>query len=57
MLVNMKDMLNKAKEGQYGVGFFNAVNMEMALAVIETAEELKSPANSHMGEAPRTQIF
>ena len=43
MLVNMKDMLNKAKEGQYGVGFFNAVNLEMALAVIETAEELKSP--------------
>ena len=43
MLVNMKDMLNKAKEGQYGVGFFNAVNLEMALSVIETAEELKSP--------------
>ena len=43
MLVNMKEMLDKAKEGQYGVGFFNAVNMEMALAVIETAAELKSP--------------
>lgn len=43
MLVNMKEMLQKAKEEQYGVGFFNAVNMEMALAVIETAEELKAP--------------
>ena len=43
MLVNMKDMLCRSREGQYGVGFFNAVNIEMALAVIETAEELKSP--------------
>ena len=43
MLVNMKDMLEKAKEEHYGVGFFNAVNMEMARAVIETAEELNAP--------------
>lgn len=43
MLVNMNDILLPAKEGKYGVGFFNAVNVEMARAVIETAEELKSP--------------
>lgn len=43
MLVNMKDMLNKARDEHYGVGFFNAVNMEMARAVIETAEELGAP--------------
>ena len=43
MLVNMKEMLEKAREGQYGVGFFNAVNVEMARAVIETAEELRAP--------------
>lgn len=43
MLVNLKEMLQKAKEERYGVGFFNAVNMEMALAVIETAEELNAP--------------
>lgn len=43
MLVNMNEMLAKAKEGGYGVGFFNAVNVEMARAVIETAEELNSP--------------
>lgn len=43
MLVNMKEMLDKAKAGQYGVGFFNAVNIEMARAIIETAEELNSP--------------
>ena len=43
MLVNMKDMLERAKEGRYAVGFFNAVNVEMARAVIETAEEMRSP--------------
>lgn len=43
MLVNMNDILLPAKEGGYGVGFFNAVNVEMARAVIETAEELRAP--------------
>ena len=43
MLVNMKDMLQKAQEGKYAVGFFNAVNVEMARAVIETAEEMHAP--------------
>jgi len=43
MLVNMNDILLPAQEGKYGVGFFNAVNVEMAKAVIETAEELQAP--------------
>lgn len=43
MLVNMNDVLLPAKEGKYAVGFFNAVNVEMARAVIETAEELECP--------------
>lgn len=43
MLVNMNDILLPAKEGGYGVGFFNAVNVEMARAVIEAAEELRAP--------------
>lgn len=43
MLVNMGNILTRAKEGRYGVGFFNAVNVEMARAVIETAEELNAP--------------
>lgn len=43
MLVNMGDMLARAKAGGWGVGFFNAVNVEMARAVIETAEELQAP--------------
>ena len=43
MLVNMNDVLLPAKAGGYGVGFFNAVNVEMARAVIEAAEELRAP--------------
>ena len=43
MFVNMKDMLEKARVGQYAVGFFDTVNVEMARAVIEEAEELQAP--------------
>jgi fructose-bisphosphate aldolase class II len=43
MIVNMKEMLEKARQGRYAVGFFNAVNVEMARAVIETAEEMNAP--------------
>lgn len=43
MLVNMNEILQPAKAGKYGVGFFNAVNVEMARAIIETAEELQAP--------------
>ena len=43
MLVNMNDILLPAREKKYGIGFFNAVNVEMARAVIEAAEELRAP--------------
>lgn len=43
MLVTMDDLLIPAMKEGYGVGFFNAVNVEMARAVIETAEELRAP--------------
>ena len=43
MLVNMREMLENARKGHYAVGFFNAVNVEMARAIIETAEELRTP--------------
>jgi len=39
----MNDILLPAQKNGYGVGFFNAVNMEMARAVIETAEEMQMP--------------
>ncbi len=43
MLVNAKDMLTKAKAGKYAVGQFNINNLEWTKAVLETAEECKSP--------------
>lgn len=43
MLVNMREMLENARSGHYAVGFFNAVNVEMARAVIESAQELHAP--------------
>jgi len=36
-------MLTKAKEGHYAVGQFNINNLEWTKAVLQTAEELKSP--------------
>src|SRR5690625_720004 len=42
-LVSMKDMLEKAKENGYAVGQFNLNNMEYAQAILQAAEEEKSP--------------
>lgn len=43
MLVNLNEVLLDAKKQKYGVGLFNTINLEMAKAVIEAAEELRSP--------------
>ena len=43
MLVNMKDLLRDAEEGNYAVGSFSVANMEMVLGVIKAAEELQAP--------------
>ncbi len=58
MLVNMNDVLLPAKEGHYGVGFFNATNVEMARAIIETAEELRAPVMIGTAEVllPTTEL-
>ena len=42
-LVNVKDMMEKAREGHYAVGQFNINNLEWTKAIHLTAEELKSP--------------
>lgn len=42
-LVTTKQMLLDAQKGNYAVGAFNVENMEMVMAVIEAAEELKAP--------------
>ena len=43
MLVSAKEMLNKAKAGHYAVGQFNINNLEWTKAVLQAAEETKSP--------------
>ena len=43
MLVNAKEMLDKAKAGHYAVGHFNINNLEWTKAILETAQELQSP--------------
>ena len=42
-LYPMKEILKDAQEKHYGVGFFNAINMEMVRAYIAAAEECRSP--------------
>lgn len=42
-LVPSKDLLQAAFEGKYAIGAFNAFNLEMVQAIVEAAEEEKSP--------------
>ncbi|MFD1036879.1 class II fructose-1,6-bisphosphate aldolase [Virgibacillus byunsanensis] len=42
-LVSMKEMLDKGKENGYAIGQFNLNNMEYAQAILQAAEEEKSP--------------
>ena len=42
-LVNMVNMLTKAKEGKYAVGQFNINNLEWTKTILLTAQELNSP--------------
>ena len=43
MIVNATRMLKLAHEGHYAVGHFNINNLEWTKAVLQTAQELKSP--------------
>ena len=43
MLVNMRELLADAQQGNYAVGSFSVANMEMVLGVIKAAEELNAP--------------
>ena len=43
MLVNMKNMLEKAKAGKYAVGQFNINNLEWTKTILTVAEEMNSP--------------
>lgn len=43
MLVTGLEILKKAREEGYGVGAFNTNNMEITQAILEAAEEMRSP--------------
>ena len=43
MIVNATRMLKLAHDGHYAVGHFNINNLEWTKAILQTAEELKSP--------------
>ena len=43
MLVNFTEILKKAQNGGYAVGLFNTTDTDMLQAVIEAAEEMRSP--------------
>ena len=43
MLVNAKEMLEKARDGKYAVGQFNINNLEWTKSILLTAQELNSP--------------
>ncbi len=43
MLINMKDLLNEARNGDWAVGSFSVANLEMVLGIIKAAEETSSP--------------
>ena len=43
MLVNAKEMLDKARAGKYAVGQFNINNLEWTKSILLTAQELNAP--------------
>lgn len=50
MLVNMRDLLKDAQNGNYAVGSFSVANMEMVLGVLKVAEELNAPVILQIAE-------
>ena len=50
MLVNMKELLSDAENGNYAVGSFSVANMEMVLGVLKAAKELKAPVILQIAE-------
>ena len=56
MLVNMKGMLDAANRDGYAVMAVNSVNMEMARAVVEAANEMRSPIILQMGRSQMARL-
>ena len=53
-LVSMRQLLDEAAKGGYGVGAFNVNNMEQIQAIMEAARETKSPAIVQASRGART---
>ena len=43
MLVNFKQILDMAEEGNFAIPAFNVYNTETVMGVVKAAEELRSP--------------
>lgn len=50
MLVNMRELLADAQNGNYAVGSFSVANMEMVLGVLKAAQELNAPVILQIAE-------
>lgn len=53
MVVTGGEILKAALAGKYGVGAFNSMNLEITQAILETAEEQKSPVIIQISEGAR----
>lgn len=49
-LVNLNQVLPPARKAGYAVGAFNAISMDMALAIIDAAEAVRSPVIVNIAE-------
>ena len=56
-LVNAKEMMQKALEGHYAVGAFNINNLEWTKAILQTAQELKSPVMLGVSEGANKYMY
>ena len=57
MLATLKEVLEKAEQGNYAVGAFNCTSLESGMAIVETAEELNSPVILQYADSPQTSDF
>jgi fructose-bisphosphate aldolase class II len=55
-IVTLKELLSDAQKKKYGVGMFDVHNLEMANAVIDAAEEEKSPIILALAEVHATPV-
>ncbi|ACN84234.1 class II fructose-bisphosphate aldolase family protein [Brachyspira hyodysenteriae] len=61
-IVTLKDALNRAKDGKYGIGAFNVSSFTFLETIIKAAEDKKSPvitqiAEGHVVDMPNFESF